>query len=116
VRPTQVIADVLAAFKGRLAHDDLSTYNAAQRAAYLTVIVSIVVLVFSGLAIWKPVQFQELTAIFGGFDSARIVHFVAMALLVAVVLVHIVMVLLVPKTFPTMITGRVRKSALRSPS
>ncbi len=116
VRPTQVIANVLAAFKGRLAHDDLSTYNAAQRAAYLAVIVSIVVLVFSGLAIWKPVQLQELTAIFGGFDSARIVHFVAMALLVAVVLVHIVMVLLVPKTFPTMITGRVRKSALRSPS
>ncbi|MSQ52782.1 MAG: cytochrome b/b6 domain-containing protein [Betaproteobacteria bacterium] len=108
VRPAEVLADVLAAFKGKLSHQDLSHYNAAQRAAYLVVIICIIVLVFSGLAIWKPVQFQELTATFGGFDSARIVHFVAMALLTAVVLVHIVMVLLVPKTFPAMITGRTR--------
>ena len=110
VRPGEVLRDVVAALKGRLAHDDLATYNAAQRAAYLTVMVAILVLVVSGLAIWKPVQFQEITALLGGFDAARVVHFAAMAILVAVVLVHIVMVLVVPKTFPAMITGRVRRN------
>lgn len=109
VRPLEVIRDVIAALKGRLSHEDLSTYNAAQRAAYLTVMIAILVLVVSGIAIWKPVQFQEITAFLGGFDAARIVHFAAMSILVAVVLVHIVMVLLVPKTFPTMITGRTRR-------
>ena len=109
IRPMDVIRDVVAALKGRLSHEDLSTYNAAQRAAYLTVIVSILVLVASGIAIWKPVQFQEITALLGGFDNARIVHFAAMSVLVAVVLVHIVMVLMVPKTFPTMITGHARR-------
>ena len=65
-------------------------------------------LVFSGLAIWKPVQWQELTAIFGGYEGARVVHFAAMAVTVLIVLVHVVMVALVPRTLPTMITGRAR--------
>jgi thiosulfate reductase cytochrome b subunit len=109
VTPRAVIHDVLAALRGRLAHDDLSVYNAAQRAAYLTVIACIVLLVASGLAIWKPVQLQELTALLGGYEGARLVHFFAMALLVFIVVVHIVMVLLVPRTFPSMITGRARR-------
>jgi thiosulfate reductase cytochrome b subunit len=57
------------------------------------------------------VQLQELTAIFGGYDAARYVHFVAMAILVLVVAVHVAMVILVPRTFPSMITGRVRRPA-----
>lgn len=108
VTPRAVLHDVLEALRGKLAHADLSVYNAAQRAAYLGIILALVVLVFSGLAIWKPVQWQELTAIFGGYEGARIVHFVAMALTVLIVLVHIVMVALVPRTLPTMITGRAR--------
>ena len=72
------------------------------------IILAIVVLVLSGMSIWKPVQFQELAALMGGFDAARVVHFAAMAIMVAVVLVHIVMVILVPRTFPTMITGGAR--------
>jgi hypothetical protein len=35
--------------------------------------------VLSGLAIWKPVQLQYLTALFGGYDAARYVHFFCMA-------------------------------------
>ena len=108
VTPKAVLHDVLEALRGKLAHADLSVYNAAQRAAYLGIILALIVLVFSGLAIWKPVQWQELTAIFGGYEGARIVHFVAMALTVLIVLVHIVMVALVPRTLPTMITGRAR--------
>jgi thiosulfate reductase cytochrome b subunit len=109
--PVAVWRDMQAALRGRLAHEDLSMYNAAQRAAYLAIIVCLVVLVFSGLAIWKPVQFQEIAALTGGYEGARIVHFCAMALTVLIVLVHIVMVILVPRSFPTMITGRTRRAS-----
>jgi thiosulfate reductase cytochrome b subunit len=109
ITPRAVLKDVLDAFRGKLAHDDLSVYNAAQRTAYLAVILCGIILVLSGLAIWKPVQMQELTALFGGFWGARLVHFIAMALLVLIVVVHIVMVILVPRTFPIMITGRTRR-------
>jgi thiosulfate reductase cytochrome b subunit len=102
--------DVLAALRGKLAHGDLSVYNAAQRATYVFIIVAGIVLVLSGLAIWKPVQLQELTALFGGYEGARLVHFVAMAVVVLLVMAHLVMVILVPRTFPTMITGRARRA------
>jgi thiosulfate reductase cytochrome b subunit len=108
ISPRAVMRDVLEAFRGRLSHDDLSVYNAAQRAAYLTLIVALVLLVLSGLAIWKPVQLQELAALMGGYEGARIVHFVCMALVVLVVMVHVAMVALVPRTLPAMITGKVR--------
>jgi thiosulfate reductase cytochrome b subunit len=110
VTPKAVLHDVLQALRGRLAHQDLTIYNAAQKAAYLALIVAIALLVFSGLAIWKPVQLQELTALFGGYEGARIVHFICMAAVVLIVAVHVVMVALVPKTFPSMITGRIRTS------
>lgn len=106
-----VLADVAAAFRGKLAHDDLTVYNMAQRAAYVGLILCIVALVASGLAIWKPVQLQALAALMGGYEGARIVHFSAMALVVAIVFVHVVMVILVPRSFPAMITGRVRSEA-----
>jgi len=109
--PSAVFHDVLEALRGRLAHEDLSMYNAAQRAAYLAIILCAMVLVLSGLAIWKPVQMQELTALFGGYEGARVVHFLAMTLLVFIVVMHIVMVILVPRTFPTMITGRARRTS-----
>lgn len=108
IRPAEVIADVLAALRGKLAHEDLSVYNAAQRTAYVTLIVAIVVLVLSGLAVWKPVQLQTLAALMGGYEGARVVHFCAMAITVLIVLVHVLMVALVPRTLPTMITGRTR--------
>jgi len=109
ITPRAVLHDVLEALRGKLAHDDLSMYNAAQRSAYLVIIAAGIVLVFSGLAIWKPVQLQELTALCGGYEGARLVHFFAMAILVLVVLVHIVMVILVPRTFLTMFSGRARR-------
>ena len=109
--PRAVFRDVLEALRGKLAHEDLSVYNAAQRTAYLAIILCALVLVLSGLAIWKPVQMQELAALFGGYEGARIVHFLAMALLVFIVLVHVLMVILVPRTFPTMFTGRARRTS-----
>jgi thiosulfate reductase cytochrome b subunit len=106
--PAAVLHDVGQALRGRLEHEDLSIYNAAQRAAYLALIVALVLLVLSGLAIWKPVQLQELTALMGGYEGARLVHFLCMAAVVLIVIVHVVMVALVPRTLPSMITGRLR--------
>jgi thiosulfate reductase cytochrome b subunit len=106
IRPGEVLADAKAALTGTLAHDDLSVYNAVQKLLYLGVIVAGIVIVLSGLAIWKPVQLQELTAVFGGYEAARYVHFFAMATIVGFLVVHVVMALLVPKALRAMITGR----------
>ena len=101
-----VLTDFMAALRGRLSHTDPRHYNAVQRAAYAGVICVIVVLVLSGLAIWKPVQFQGLASLMGGFEGARWVHFIAMALVVLFVAVHVAMVALVPRTLLPMFTGR----------
>jgi len=111
ITPRAVLRDVWEALRGKLAHEDLSFYNAAQRSAYLALIVAVIVLVFSGLAIWKPVQLQELAALMGGYEGARLLHFFAMTLVVLIALVHILMVILVPRTFPTMISGRARRKS-----
>jgi len=106
IRPGDVIADAKAALTGRLAHDDLSVYNAVQKLLYLGVILAGIVIVLSGISIWKPVQLQWLVAVFGGYDAARYVHFFAMATIVGFIVVHVIMALLVPKSLRAMITGR----------
>ncbi len=106
ISPRAILADLLAALKGRLAHDDLSHYNAVQRASYLFVVVDLIALVASGLVLWKSVQFPILRTLLGSYDTARYVHFFAMALLVAFVFVHLVMVMLVPRTLVAMLRGR----------
>jgi thiosulfate reductase cytochrome b subunit len=97
---------VRAALTGQLAHDDLAVYNAVQKLLYLGVIVAGVIIVLSGLSIWKPVQLQELTALFGGYDVARYVHFFAMAAIVGFLVIHVVMAFVVPKSLRAMIIGR----------
>jgi thiosulfate reductase cytochrome b subunit len=106
IRPGEVLADLLAALRGKLSHDDLSVYNAVQKLLYVGVIVAGIVLVLSGLSIWKPVQYQEITALFGGYDIARYVHFFAMCTVVAFLIVHIALAILVPKSLRAMIVGR----------
>jgi thiosulfate reductase cytochrome b subunit len=106
VRPVDVVRDLRAAFAGKLSHDDLSVYNAVQRLLYLGVIAAGIFVVLSGLSIWKPVQVQELTAAFGGYNAARFVHFFAMAAIVGFLAVHIVLAILVPKSLRAMIRGR----------
>src|SRR4051812_45404983 len=94
--PRAIVADLAAALRGRLAHADLAHYNAVQRFAYLFAVVDIVALVLSGLVLWKSVQFPLLRELLGGYESARRIHFFAMALLVGFVAVHVAMVALVP--------------------
>jgi len=102
----QLGSDFVAALRGKLSHDDLSVYNAVQKLLYLGVILAGVVIVLSGLSIWKPVQFWWLTAVFGGYDFARYVHFFAMASIVGFLTVHVVLAVLVPKSLRAMILGR----------
>ncbi|MEM5434606.1 cytochrome b/b6 domain-containing protein [Paraburkholderia diazotrophica] len=106
VRPKQLAADLVAALRGRLKHDDLAHYNSVQKLAYLVVIADIVLIVLSGLAVWKSVQFPLLRTLMGGYDNARVVHFVCMSVLVAFFVVHIAMVALVPRSLLLMIRGR----------
>jgi len=106
IRPREVLSDFLAALRGKLSHDDLSMYNAVQKLLYLGVLLAGVVIVLSGLSIWKPVQFQWLTAFFGGYDTARYVHFFAMTSIVGFLTVHVVLALIVPKSLRAMIFGR----------
>ena len=94
------------ALRGKLAHDDLSTYNAVQKLLYFGVLCAGVVIVLTGLSIWKPVQFQQLTSLFGGYDRARYVHFFAMSTIVAFLAVHVALALIVPKSLRAMIVGR----------
>lgn len=106
ITPGAVVADVKAALTFRLSHDDISVYNAVQKLLYTGVIICAVVIVLSGLAIWKPVQLQELTALFGGYDFARWVHFAMMSAIVGFLVVHVALALLVPKSLRAMVAGR----------
>jgi len=106
ISPLGVIADARAALTGHLSHDDLSKYNSVQKLLYAGIILVGIVIVLSGLSIWKPVQLQWLTALFGGYDIARYVHFFAMSAIVAFFVIHVVMAFLVPRSLRTMIIGR----------
>jgi thiosulfate reductase cytochrome b subunit len=107
VGPVSFLRDAFAALRFQLPHR-LGVYNAVQKTLYLGVLAVGVIMVLSGLAIWKPGQFQELTALFGGFDTARLVHFLGMSAIVLFVVVHLALVIIVPRTLPSMITGRAR--------
>jgi len=111
ISPRAVLHDMREALRGHLAHDDLAVYNAAQRAAYLALILALILLVVTGLAIWKPVQFYSIAMLMGDYEGARYLHFFAMAAVFLIVVVHVIMVILVPRTFPTMFTGRFRRTS-----
>ena len=106
ITPGGVISDAKAALTFKLSHDDLSKYNSVQKLLYAGIIVIGILIVLSGLAIWKPVQLQWLTALFGGYAVARYVHFICMASIVAFMVVHVALALLVPKSLRAMIIGR----------
>lgn len=98
--------DTLNALKGRLGHADIYNYNMVQKYAYLSMIFSGVMLVMSGLVMWKSVQFPLIRTLFFGYDTARYIHFFSMAFICMFVVIHLVMVILVPKTLILMIRGR----------
>ena len=93
------------ALRFRLRHDDLIHYNAVQKVLYLGVMLVGILIVISGLALWKPVQFSALADLFGSFQTIRLVHFLSMSAIVAFILVHVTLALLVPQSLVAMVTG-----------
>ncbi len=106
ITPAGVFSDVKAALTFKLAHDDLTVYNSVQRLLYAGIILVGVVVVLSGLSIWKPVQLHWLVTLFGDYPAARYVHFVCMSLICAFIVVHVALAILVPKSLRAMIIGR----------
>ncbi|PTL84956.1 cytochrome b/b6 domain-containing protein [Vitiosangium sp. GDMCC 1.1324] len=80
-------------------------YNGLQRFAYTGVLALAFVEVLSGLTLYKPVQLHGLTWLFGGYDPARAVHLLVLALLALFTVGHVVLVLLHPRALAEMVTG-----------
>jgi len=102
--PGAIWRDLRLVVSGRATHVP-GRYNAAQRAAYVFAIGAVMAAILSGLAIWKPVQLQELTALMGGFEAARRVHFFAMTALVLFLVAHVYMALSAKEVLESMVTG-----------
>ena len=105
IRWSEVLHTTRDALRLRFVHDDLTRYNAVQKLLYIGVICAAILIVISGLAIWKPIQFSELLALFGSFQNARLVHFLCMSAIVLFIAIHIILALLVPRTLLSMIAG-----------
>lgn len=105
IRPAEVVAEVRKALAFKLAHDDITHYNAVQKLLYVGVMLVIVLQVVTGWLLWKPIQFSEALALFGGFQTVRLIHFIGMAAIVGFLVVHVALALLVPKTIGAMVTG-----------
>jgi thiosulfate reductase cytochrome b subunit len=105
ISPREFIATIGDALHFRLSHEDLTVYNAVQKILYLGVILVGILIVITGLCLWKPVQFSEISGLFGNFQTIRLIHFLCMSAIVAFVLVHVTLALLVPQSLLAMLTG-----------
>ena len=103
--PSEVVQTVVETLHFKIAHEDLTVYNAVQKLLYIVVILAGISQVVTGLAIWKPVQFSGLVSLLGGFQTARVLHFTGMAVIVGFLIVHVTLALLVPKTIWAMLAG-----------
>ena len=110
IRPRDVLRTVVDTLHLKIAHEDLTVYNAVQKLLYIFAILAGISQVVTGVAIWKPVQFSGLVSLLGGFQAARVIHFAGMAGLVGFLLVHVLLALLVPQTLWAMLTGGPRLS------
>jgi thiosulfate reductase cytochrome b subunit len=63
ISPSEVLATTGEALRLRLTHEDLTVYNAVQKILYLGVILVGVLIVITGLCLWKPVQFSEVASL-----------------------------------------------------
>ncbi len=105
IRVSDLVTTVRDTLHLRIAHEDLTTYNAVQKVLYVVVILAGASQVVTGLAIWKPIQFSGLVSLLGGFQSARVIHFLGMSVIVGFLLVHVALSLLVPQTLWAMLAG-----------
>ena len=81
-------------------------YNAAQQIAYTAIIVMGAGSLLTGLAIYKPAQLSWLTAAFGGYEMARLIHFALTVLYVLFFALHVGQVVLAGwNNFRSMVSG-----------
>ena len=81
-------------------------FNGAQKIAYTSVVLMGLGSLLTGLAILRPVQIPWLTALFGGYEFARILHFVLMIGFLGFFLIHIIQVAKAGwNNFRAMVTG-----------
>ena len=109
IRPMAAYRNVKLEIKQLLIHGT-GEYNLIQRVLYIIVIWDVIILFFSGLAIWKPIQLQKLTEFFGGYEQARHYHFYGMLILVFFLLLHVSAAFAVKGTVQSMFTGRLSKA------
>lgn len=82
-------------------------FNGAQRIAYTSVIIMGLGSMLTGFAIYKPVQLHWLTALFGGYEWARGIHFILTVGYVLFFIIHITQVIRAGwKNFQAMVTGK----------
>ena len=105
IRASEFIQTVRDTLHFKIAHEDLTVYNAVQKVLYIVAILAGIMQVVTGFAVWKPVQLSWLVALLGGFQSARLIHFIDMSVLVGFLVVHVALALLVPSTLWAMLTG-----------
>ena len=105
IRLSDLIHTVVETLHFTISHEDITTYNAVQKLLYIVVILAGIAQVVTGLAIWKPVQFSGLVWLLGGFQSARILHFLGMAVIFGFLIVHVSLALFVPRTVWAMLAG-----------
>ena len=87
-------------------HPPVRKFNGAQQIAYSSIILMGLGSVLTGIAIYKPVQFGFLSALFGGYAFARILHFALTIGYCLFFLVHIVQVVKAGwNNFQAMVTG-----------
>jgi Ni/Fe-hydrogenase b-type cytochrome subunit len=84
----------------------IAVYNPLQKLAYTSAIALGILSTLTGIAIWKPVQFSWLAWLMGGFQLARLWHFIVMWAIIIFVLGHLVMVVIHGwSNFISMLTG-----------
>lgn len=87
-------------------HPPQGKHNALQKAAYTAIVAVGAVATLSGFAIYRPVQLDWLTFLFGGYELARYWHFVTVWIFLGFTLLHIGLVIAVdPASLRAMITG-----------
>ena len=81
-------------------------YNGAQKIAYFAIMVMGAGSVLTGYAIYKPTQFSWLTALTGGYEMARVIHFALTVGYVLFFFVHVAQVVRAGwQNFASMVTG-----------
>ena len=114
IRLADIVETARDTLRFKIAHEDLTAYNAVQKLLYIVAILAGIAQVVSGLAIWKPVQCSGLVGLVGGFQNARLIHFGGMAVLVGFLVVHVALAVLVPRTLWAMLSGGPRLKPARA--